>query len=57
MAFDSFSEFMNMAGHGLYVWSAYFIGASVILFNVISPILIRKKLVKDNQRRQRREQS
>jgi heme exporter protein D len=46
-----------MGGHGLYVWSAYFIGACIILFNVMSPILIKKKLVKDNQRRQRREQS
>jgi heme exporter protein D len=57
VAFDTFREFINMGGHGFYVWLAYAFGASVILFNVVSPILYRKKLVKDNQRRLRREQS
>ncbi|WP_411743089.1 heme exporter protein CcmD [Reinekea sp.] len=46
-----------MGGHGFYVWLAYAIGAGIFLFNVLSPILYRKKLVKDNQRRLRREQS
>ncbi|WP_068750299.1 heme exporter protein CcmD, partial [Oleiphilus sp. HI0123] len=26
MSFDSFSEFLNMGGHGLYVWLCYGIG-------------------------------
>lgn len=57
MAFDTLSEFINMGGHGFYVWLSYAIGAVVILFNVMSPILYRKKLVKENQRRLRREKS
>jgi heme exporter protein D len=57
VAFDTFGEFINMGGHGFYVWLAYAIGAGIFLFNVLSPILYRKKLVKDNQRRLRREQS
>ncbi|MBU2862667.1 heme exporter protein CcmD [Reinekea forsetii] len=57
MAFESLSEFINMGGHGLYVWAAYAIGGAVITFNLLSPRLYRKKLIKDHQRRQRREQS
>ncbi|MDN3648898.1 heme exporter protein CcmD [Reinekea marina] len=56
MAFESLSEFINMGGHGLYVWAAYAIGGAVITFNLLSPRLYRKKLIKDHQRRQRREQ-
>ena len=29
MQFESFAEFINMGGHGLYVWLAY--GASVLV--------------------------
>jgi heme exporter protein D len=57
MAFDSFAELMNMGGHGQYVWSTYLIGFAIIAYNVISPIVLRNKLVKENQRRLRREQS
>lgn len=57
MAFESLSDFINMDGHGLYVWSAYAVGAVIIAFNLLSPKQLRKKLVKDHQRRMRREQS
>ncbi|MDX1341392.1 MAG: heme exporter protein CcmD [Reinekea sp.] len=45
-----------MGNHGLYVWSAYAVGAAVILFNVMSPRRLKKKLILDQKRRERREQ-
>lgn len=56
MAFASLPEFFAMGGHGLYVWTAYAIGAAVIAFNVLSPILLRKKLITEQKRRERRGQ-
>lgn len=48
MAFSSFSEFVNMGGHGLYVWLAYGVGAIVLLCNLVLPKLhstaIKRKL-------------
>ena len=43
MYFDSFSSLVHMDGHGVYVWSAYGIGMAVIAYNVIVPLLLRKK--------------
>lgn len=57
MAFESFTDFVAMGGHGLFVWLAYAIGIAVVLFNVISPKLIQKQLIEDQKRRLRREQS
>ncbi len=34
MYFDSFSEFVAMGNHGLYVWLSYGIFLAVILWNV-----------------------
>lgn len=55
-AFNSLAEFLAMGDHGLYVWSAYAVGAAVIGFNVITPRLMRRKLITEHQRRLRREQ-
>lgn len=56
MAFSSLNEFIAMGGHGLFVWSAYAIGAAVIAFNVVSPLMLRKKLIIEQKRRERRGQ-
>ena len=56
MFFDSISDFFNMGGHGLYVWSCYGIFALVILFNFLSPMLTRKNVIKNIERQMRREQ-
>lgn len=42
MHFSSFAEFVAMDGHGPYVWACYAIALTVILFNLISPILKRR---------------
>lgn len=56
MSFDSFADFLAMGGHGLYVWSSYAIGLAVVLANVISPMMTRKRLITEQLRRIRREE-
>lgn len=43
MRFDSLSEFMSMAGHGPYVWSAYAIAFVVLAMNVAWPLVQKRK--------------
>ena len=54
MAFSSISEFINMGGHGLYVWLAYGAGAMILIGNLILPKLqtaaIKKKLAQQYKR-------
>lgn len=61
MYFETVADFICMPSnngcHGTYVWTAYGIALAVILFNVISPKLMKKKLIADQKRRERREQS
>ncbi|KDE40596.1 MAG: heme exporter protein CcmD [Nitrincola lacisaponensis] len=57
MSFDSFSDFIAMGGHGLYVWSSYALGLAVLLANIISPIMARKRLIAEQLRRIRREEA
>lgn len=56
MVFNSFAEFINMDGHGVYVWTCYAIAAALVAYNIISPKLLLKKQLKEHQRRNRREQ-
>ncbi|MFT6913958.1 MAG: heme exporter protein D [Motiliproteus sp.] len=56
MYFDSFSDFIAMGGHGLYVWLAYSIALVIIVFNVLSPLLGQKKFRAAYKRRLKREQ-
>jgi heme exporter protein D len=55
-AFDSVTAFFAMGDHGFYVWSAYAVRAAVIAFNIISPRMMRQRLITDHKRRLRREQ-
>jgi heme exporter protein D len=57
MSFGSFGEFLTMGKHGLFVWSAYGICLSVLLINVASPILARRRYLQQEARRLRRESS
>lgn len=56
MNFSSFSEFLSMGGHGLYVWISYATALLVILFNVVMPIRLRRQFFLDQARQQRREE-
>ena len=54
-AFANFSEFLAMGGHGLYVWLSYGLFFGVMSWLMIMPGLDRKKLVKDQIMKMRRE--
>ena len=43
MNFDSFSDFLAMGGHGLYVWLAYAAGVMVVAVNVFSVRAARRR--------------
>ncbi len=55
MSFNSFSEFIAMGNHGVYVWSSYGISFAILLLNVVLPLLARQRYLKDEARRLRRE--
>ncbi|USE38610.1 heme exporter protein CcmD [Endozoicomonas sp. SCSIO W0465] len=45
MYFDSWSGFLVMDGHGLFVWSAYAIAVVVIAYNLIAPFVARRQIL------------
>lgn len=55
--FDSVASFFAMGGHGLYVWLSYGCAAVIIALNFISPMMTRKKIIKDIERQLRREKN
>jgi len=55
MSFASFSEFLAMGHHGLYVWTAYGISLAVLALNVALPVLARRRYLQEEARRLRRE--
>ncbi|MCQ4312642.1 heme exporter protein CcmD [Stutzerimonas sp. VN223-3] len=56
MNFSSFSEFIAMGNHGLYVWTAYGISLAVLILNVALPMMARRRYLQDEARRLRREE-
>ena len=55
MMFESFSALLHMGGHGQFVWSAYGIAMLVLVYNVVQPIRMRRKIVELNKQRMDRE--
>ncbi|NWD40813.1 MULTISPECIES: heme exporter protein CcmD [Pseudomonas] len=55
MSFNSFSDFLAMGHHALYVWTAYGVCLAVLALNVAAPILARKRYLQQEARRLRRE--
>ncbi len=53
MYFDSWSGFLSMEGHGLYVWSAYAVAAVVIGYNLIAPFITKRQVVAQVRRQER----
>ncbi|WP_299832218.1 heme exporter protein CcmD [Pseudomonas sp.] len=53
MSFDSFSDFLAMGHHALYVWSAYGICLSVLALNVALPLMARRRYLQQEARRLR----
>ncbi|MFC3609564.1 heme exporter protein CcmD [Stutzerimonas tarimensis] len=56
MSFASFSEFLAMGNHGLYVWTSFGLSLAVLLLNVALPSLARRRYLHDEARRMRREE-
>jgi len=56
MNFSSFSEFIAMGNHGLYVWTSYGVSLVVLILNVALPIMARRRYLQDEARRLRREE-
>lgn len=57
MSFESFSDFLAMGRHGLFVWSAYGIALLVLIVNVALPVMARRRYLQQEARRLRRENS
>ena len=47
LAFKNFNEILDMGGHGIYVWSVYIMGISIIFIS----FLIAKKRIKEVQKK------
>jgi len=46
MYFDSINELIAMAGHGVYVWSAYLISVLAIAVLLVAPIMQHRSALK-----------
>lgn len=57
MSFDSFDAFIQMGGHGPYVWSAYGITLVVLVYNVIRPWRLKRKFISEHKRAIEREKA
>jgi heme exporter protein D len=44
MAFESLADFFMMGKHGAFVWSAYAITMAILVWNIVLPIMQRKKI-------------
>lgn len=51
--FNSVAEFLQMAGHGPYVWACYGITALALAYLAISPLLKRRALFSELARQLR----
>ena len=54
MSFDSIPEFLAMGGHGLYVWLSYGVSVVVVLANVLSVRMARRRYFREAQALERR---
>ncbi len=55
--FQSFAEFLAMGGHAVYVWWSYGIFAVIFAFNILQPLLAKKRIIKQLQARLVREEA
>jgi heme exporter protein D len=47
MAFDSFSDFLAMGRHGVYVWSAYGVSFAIVFWNIAQPLWRRRQWLRE----------
>ena len=51
----NWSEFFNMGGYAFFVWTSYALAVVIVLVNIISPVMQRKKVIRHIKRTMRRE--
>ena len=51
----NWTEFFNMGGYALYVWPSYGLALVLVIANVVSPIIQRKKIIARIRRAIKRE--
>ncbi len=56
MSFESFSDFLAMGKHGLYVWTSFGVSVAVLALDLVLPALARRRYLHDEARRLRREE-
>ena len=57
MYFSSLADLIYMDGHGLYVWSVYGVAALILGALIVAPLLARRRFIRDEAQRLRREQA
>ncbi|MFT5929191.1 MAG: heme exporter protein D [Candidatus Azotimanducaceae bacterium] len=57
MQFESLNEFIQMGGHGPFVFSVYIISILVLVGNVVRPLWQKKRFYLEQANRQERDQS
>jgi len=48
--FDSLDAFMQMKGHGVYVWASYAIVYTILIYLTLSPLLQKKAFLKQQKK-------
>lgn len=56
MYFESFADLLTMDGHGVYVWSVYAVAAIILGGLILSPVVKRRRFIREESQRLRREQ-
>lgn len=51
--FETFADFIAMNGHGPFVWAAYGITFTALIFLLVSPVLQKKTFIKQQQKLQK----
>ena len=51
----SWSEFLHMGGYAVFVWSSYGLALVMVVFNIVSPMLERKRVISRVKRAIKRE--
>jgi len=57
MSFDSFNAFLQMGGHGLYVWLSYGMGLIILLMAGVSPMREKKRVFRQLAQQLKRQQN
>lgn len=46
MRFESLSAFLDMGGHGVYIWAAYGLTLVILAANVWFPLMARRSMIR-----------